>query len=78
MWKTIETAPKGKYEKRIVMREGKQIEMEEFVSPKVLLALNGEVYLTRALASGRWMGFSEKDKPTHYMVVPYLPVAGTP
>ena len=75
MWQTIETAPKGKFEERVVTREdGKQIKFSDFVAPQVLLVLDGKVYLTKALESGRWNGFSEKDKPSHWMAIPQLPL----
>ena len=73
MWQTIDTAPKGKYEKRTVMRDGKQVAFDEFFAPQVLLALDGKVYLTKALPSGRWNGMSEKDRPSHWMAIPEIP-----
>jgi hypothetical protein len=73
MWQTIDTAPKGKYEKRTVMRQDKEVAYDEFVAPQLLLALDGKVYLTKALPSGRWNGFSEKDNPSHWMAIPEVP-----
>ena len=74
MWQTIEPAPKGEYKQRIITREdGKQITRDDFVSPQVLLVLDGKAYLTKALPCGRWNGLSEKDKPSHWMEVPEIP-----
>jgi hypothetical protein len=73
MWKTIDTAPKGKYEKRIVKRDGKEVSFDDFIAPRVLLALDGKAYLTKALPSGRWEGMSDKDRPSHWMDIPEIP-----
>ena len=73
MWQPIETVPKGKHEKRVIKRNGKDISFDDFVSQQVLLVLDGQVFLTKDLPSGRWNGFSEKDKPSHWMAIPKLP-----
>ena len=73
MWQSIETAPKGKYENRTVLRDGKPVVFSDFVAPRILLALNGKAYLTAALPDGRWNGMSKKDEPSHWMPIPEIP-----
>jgi len=72
-WQTIETAPKGQYVDNKFMRDDKEVTMSNFTAPQVLLLLKGHVYLTSALPCGRWNGFSEKDRPSHWCAIPELP-----
>lgn len=72
-WQPIETAPSGRFFdiKKIV--GDKQVVERRFMREMCLVALNGRVYHTCKLENGRWNGFSERDKPTHWMPLPKPP-----
>lgn len=72
-WKTIDSAPKGHFKKVDVSINGKKGIKEVFIPEKILLFLDGKIYLTWAIEDGRWNGLSKKDEPTHWMPLPDAP-----